>query len=151
MKFMSVLVPLTLSVALSGCGEKPATTCMGTRMVTMPVESMSEMDRYFILGDFSQYLGSSVEKLERDLPFKYRTRQAITKSAGELIGLAYQFHNDYTINLSFAQVQYTKLNEKSKRWDFSKLNKETITGINVTHRAGEVNFYYCKDFGEIRL
>ena len=139
-----------ISLTLAACQEKPTTTCMGDTRLNSAEPWMSDYDKFFILTDFSKYVGMSVSAMEKELAYKYSKRSAVTKPNNELIGLTYTYTNNYSITVSFNKLNHITYNEKRKHWDFSKLGKETVSGINVSHQGGG-NFYFCKDFGEIRL
>lgn len=150
MNKISLMAVCAISIALTACQEKPATTCIGEATHRSAEPWMSDYDKYFMLSDFSKYVGKSVATLEKELAYKYSGRAGITKENNELIGMSYSFASSYTITVSFKKLSHTTYNEKRKQWDFSRIGKETISGVNVTHSGGG-NFYFCKDFGEIRI
>jgi hypothetical protein len=116
----------------------------------MPVERMNDVDKYFMTTDFNKYIGANLGQLESDFAIKYDKRIAVTKPPMQLTGIAYTFTRNYSVRVYFSEVTYTSYNDKTKKWDFSKLNKEKISGINVKH-YGTGDAYFCKDFGEVSL
>lgn len=150
MRMRAVLACVISCGALTACDSKPATTCIGEGNVGIQAEKMNEVDQYFINTDFTKFVGSPISKLENDFVIKFRERTAITKPPATLQWLDYKFRNNYTVRVYLSEVKYTKYNEKTGKWDFRRLGSETIAGINVSH-TGAGDFYYCKDYGDIRL
>ncbi len=150
MRITSVVALCCISFALASCADKQASTCVGTSAPAMSLESMSAVDKYFMTTDFNQYLGSNLGRLERDFPIKYTERTAGTNPPTRLVGVTYTFPNNYSIKVYFSEVKHTTYNSSTHKWDFRKLNKEVVTGINVKH-YGTGDEYYCSDFGEVSL
>lgn len=148
MNILYVLAICTSCVLLSSCTDKPKSSCVGGSKTGMSVERMSNVDKYFMTTDFDKYIGASLGELEKSFEFSYRERVAITKPPAELVGLTYTFPSNYSFNVYFTEPKYTKYDSKTKKWDFRKIEKETIAGINVKH-VGSADYYYCKDFGEV--
>jgi len=145
MKPFSVVVLCGLSVWLASCSDKPATTCVGGSKTGMSVEHMTDVDKYFINTDFKKYVGLTLGELQQDFSIKYKERIAITKPPAQLVGVTYMFPGNYSFHVYFSEVKYTSYNSKTKKWDFSKVGKEKISGIKIEH-LGVGDFYYCKDY-----
>lgn len=135
--------------ALVSCVDKPATSCVG-KSSELPAESMNDVDKYFMLTDFSKYVGAPVSKLEKDLVFHFWGRAATTSPAGELKWISYKFRNNYTAKIYVAGAKHNGFNRKTKKWTSSRLGKEMVSGVNITHSGGG-DFYYCRDYGDIKL
>jgi hypothetical protein len=121
---------------------------VGGSKTGMSVENMSDIDKYFITTDFNKYIGNPLGVLERAFTIKYKDRIALTKPPAQLVGLNYLFPGNYTVHIYFSEVKYTSYDNKTSKWNFKNLDKETISGIKVDH-IGSGDFYYCKDFGEV--
>lgn len=145
-----ILLCLVACFTLASCDDKPATTCIGTGNIGVPTESMSDVDKFFINTDFNSYVGSSVGKLEQDFVIRFSERAVVTKHPAKVQWIDYKFRSNYSLRVYLSEVKYITYNDKTDKWNFSKLGKETISGINVTH-SGAGDFYYCKDFGAAHL
>ncbi len=147
MRVFTAMVFCCICVSLTSCSDKPATTCVGGSKTGMSAERMSDLDKYFINTDFKKYVGLSLGDLERDFAIKYKERTAITKPPAKLVGVTYSFPGNYSFYVYFSDVKFTTYDEKKKKWDFSKIKNEKISGIKIEH-LGVGDFYYCKDYWE---
>lgn len=148
MRTITLLAFVMSCCALASCGDKPATSCLG-KSSEIPAESMNDLDKYFMLTDFSKYVGSPISKLEKDFVIKYRERTATTNPPDNLKWINYNFRGNYSVKVYLADLKYTRFNKRTGHWNFSQLGREIISGVNVTHSGGG-NYYYCKDYGDIQ-
>jgi hypothetical protein len=143
------VMALCCCALLAACSDKQPSACVGGSK-GMSIEGMSDIDKYFMTTDFNKYIGLTLGDLDRDFAIQYQKRSGITQPPMRLIGIGYSFPNNYSLDVYFSDIKYTQFNSKTNKWDFRKINNETVSGMRIKH-YGSGDYYFCKEMGDVRL